>query len=529
MKHRVRYKPYPLYEVERLDDLKKILEAGEQKYGKKTVFRYGRKIIDEVTYYDFCRDVEGLGTYFHNEGFVRKHIAIIGENTYEWLLSFFAVVNSGNVAIPIDKEMDSEKIDEFLNLTECDHIIISDVYADILEHKAGRNIVLFSEVSGLADRGKALIMNGDTWFTSYAVDNEQTAAIFFTSGTTGAGKAVMLSSKNIAIDMYNFLLNYTASDSTCLVLPFHHALGLMAALCAYTLGMTSYLVTSLKRFSSDIQRERPYVLCVVPLFVETFYKKIIESARKDKSLGKLKVLTIVSRMLLCFHIDIRRKLFKRIHDEFGGKLRYLVCGGAALNIKIEKAFDDWGIEIMNGYGVTECSPIISMSRNKYYMYGSVGLILPEFDVKIAEDGEILCHGDNVMQGYYKDESVTREVIENGWFHTGDLGYIDKKGFLFITGRKKNLIILSNGENISPEEIEMKFSAYDVVQEVMVYEEEGHIVAEIYPADSEKVDKQKFEKLKNDVNSSMSQNMQVHEIYLRKTPFEKNSSGKIIRK
>ena len=193
MKHRVRYKPYPLYEVERLDDLKKILEAGEQKYGKKTVFRYGRKTINEVTYYDFCRDVEGLGTYFHNEGFVRKHIAIIGENTYEWLLSFFAVVNSGNVAISIDKEMDSEKIDEFLNLTECDHIIISDVYADILKHKAGRNIVLFSEVSGLADRGKALIMNGDTWFTSYAVDNEQTAAIFFTSGTTGAASGIGLS------------------------------------------------------------------------------------------------------------------------------------------------------------------------------------------------------------------------------------------------------------------------------------------------------------------------------------------------
>lgn len=524
-------KPYPLYELPEIRDLKEMVKRRAQNTPDETAFSWsaGKNKIVNKTCSEFSSDIDALGTFLYENGFRGKHIAIIGENSYEWLVSFLAIVNGGNVAVPIDKEQPAERVSQMLIQSDCKAAFVSENYADLVDENSSIDVFSLSKFQKYISDGQKLIDSGKTEYLNHLIDTEKFAAIFFTSGTTGNSKGVMLSHKNMAADINSACKNFRLDGDTIAVLPFHHTFGLITAIFkVFNYRHSTYINKSLRYIQRDLQIVKPQTVFFVPLFVETFYKTIMNTAKKS---GKEKVLVRaakLSNILLKFGIDLRKKLFKSVHNAFGGNLEYIICGGAPLDAKYVKTFRSWGITILNGYGITECAPVVSVNRNCQWRDGSVGQVLDGCQVKIADDGEILVKGDNVMTGYYKDDISTGEVLIDSWYHTGDLGYIDKDGFLFITGRKKNLIILSNGENVSPEEIEAEILLDEAVSEVVVYGENGMLTAEIFPDEEYLGNQQYFDNLIAQLNKDQPQYKQIHKLKLRSTEFEKNSTKKILR-
>lgn len=523
--------PYPLYSLPKIHDLKEMVKYRAKITPDETAFSYsvGRSKIENKTCHEFSDDIDALGTFLYDKGYTNSHIAIIGENSYEWLVAFMAIVNGGNVAVPIDKELPPDKVKELLIQSDCAAVFVSKNYADLVENNAEIPVFSLSKLSEYIDEGQKLIDSGKTEYADYSIDIDKLAAIFFTSGTTGNSKGVMLSHKNMAADINFACKNFRLDGDTLAVLPFHHTFGLITAIFkVFNYRHSTYINKGLRHIQKDLQTVKPQTVFWVPLFIETFYKNIMETARKN---GKDKTLlraAKISDLLLRFGIDIRRRIFKSVHEAFGGNLEYIICGGAPLDAKYVKAFRSWGINILNGYGITECAPVVSVNRNFYWRDGSVGQVLDGCQVKIADDGEILVKGDNVMMGYYKDAAITKEVLSDGWYHTGDLGHIDKDSFLFITGRKKNLIILSNGENISPEEIESKIMSDEAVKEVVVYGKNGMLVAEIFPNEAYIGNQNYFDDLAAQLNQQQPLYRQIGKVVLRDAEFEKNSTKKILR-
>ena len=345
----------------------------------------------------------------------------------------------------------------------------------------------------------------------------------------------MLSHENIAEDINSSCKLFVLKGNTIAVLPFHHAFGLVVAvLMVLNYGYTIYINKSLKTIQKDLQIAKPQTMFLVPLFVETFHKQIWINAKKEGKEKQLQRMMKISDFLLKVGIDVRKKVFASVRNAFGGATEYIICGGAPLGIKYVQEFRSLGIEILNGYGTTECSPCAAVNRNHYHKDGTVGVGVPDIDVKISDSGEVLIKGPIVMQGYYNDVDSTDEVLDEGWYKTGDLGYLDDEGFLTLTGRCKNLIILSNGENVSPEELEADFQKYDEVQEVLVYEENGIIIADIYPNEEyrKKMEddalQEHFDKICKEINRKRPLYKQVGKVVLRYSEFEKNTSRKILR-
>ena len=338
----------------------------------------------------------------------------------------------------------------------------------------------------------------------------------------------MLSEKNILSDIYGACSLFKPNGLVFSCLPFHHAFGLITSvLKPFYYGVPVFLNHSLKNIIPEMKDAKPNTMFVVPVFIENFYKQIWKNARNTKKDKILKAMINVSNSLLKVGIDLRKYFFKSILESFGGNLEYIICGGAFLDKKYVKWFRSIGIQILNGYGITECSPVLAVNRNEYYKDGSVGQIVRGADIKI-ENNEILVKGDIVMLGYYKDEKATKEAMQHGYFNTGDFGYLDKDNFLFITGRKKNLIILSNGENISPEAIEEKLSKDKGVCEVIVYENDNKLIASIYPNDEYFGNISYFNGLIYKYNSKVPKNHQIALVTLRNQEFPKNNNRKILR-
>jgi long-chain acyl-CoA synthetase len=398
----------------------------------------------------------------------------------------------------------------------------------------------------LLQEGQRLITQGDNSFINNEIDSRKLAAIIYTSGTTGVGKGVMLSHQNIAANTVAALNNVKVYDVSVLVLPLHHTFGFVAGvLCMLHVGTKICINSSLKNVSKDMGFYKPTHLFLVPLFVEKMYKKIWITAQRNGKAGLLRKLIKISNALLKLGIDLRRKFFKTVLDGFGGELKIIVCGGAPLDPRYVKGLRDFGINVLNGYGITECSPIVSVNRNDYYKDGSIGQVLPCCEVKIDKlhnsyEGEILVKGQNVMLGYYNNTGLTEEVMEEKWFRTGDIGKVDKDGFLFITGRKKNLIILSNGKNIYPEELEMLVLNIPYVKEVVVYSEkdgvrrETTITAEVF-LDNEYIEieniKNPGKQLNDDIsviNKAIPYYKNIRRIKIRHTEFNKTTTKKIKR-
>ncbi len=564
-----RKKNYPLYETTVFRDVRVMTENVADRYPDKYAITYKKnpnsKELLHYTYEEGRQYVRALGTAFISEGMRDKNVAIIGEASPEWVFGYFALMSMGAVTVPIDKDLPVSDIASILNTSECYAVLYSSVISDKMAEL--REIVpsleIFVEMGEHTDEyarsletlrseGDALYRAGDNSYYDYEIDVKRLASIVFTSGTTGKGKGVMLTTENICSDMQQGMYNFNITERTMCVLPPHHTFGSTVNFIGhYAQGCEIYISSGLRYIMNELKEYRPTHLILVPLFVETFYKMIMSTAEKSGKLEKLKKGIKVSNALRKIGIDLRKKLFgESVLSNFGGELEMIICGGAALNQDIIDFFEDIGVTILNGYGITECAPLISCNRNEYRKTGSVGLPIIGGHVKILDpdangEGEICYKGPNVMLGYYKNEEATAEVFtEDGYFRTGDYGKIELEGndqWIYITGRRKNLIIFSNGKNVYPEEIETDIQGIYGVGEVVVYAGESRsdpskevIVAEIYPDfDSLKMhditDPQKY--FTDEVNKINLKNVsykKVGKVKIREEEFPKNTSRKIQR-
>ena len=524
---------YPYYEMPEIKTLRELVDYGKKKRGDEPfLFNSSNESVSSKDFADFNRE---LGTFIINKGLNKTNIGIIGENTSEWCISFFSIINSGNTVVPLDRNLKKEEIIELIGRCGCKAIFYSPKDNKIVEDLKG-DIQCFSlnDIYKYREEGRRSIAEGDNSYDNLEIDKDDLATIVFTSGTSGAMKGVMLSNYNLMSDTVSCCKHVVEHD-TQIFLPLHHTFPWAGAMFAVILcGGTAHFSSNMRRLLKDLQDNHPQNLAAVPMMVEMMYSGIWANARKNHKEKKLKLALKLSRFLMSLGIDKRRKIFKEIHDGFGGNLEAIICGGATLDKKIEKDLYDMGIHVLVGYGITECSPVVAVNRPNDFRFGSVGKILPCNKVKIKDpdkdgNGEILVSGTNVMKGYYKDPESTAEVFEGEWFKTGDYGKIDKDGFLYITGRKKNLIILSNGENVSPEGIEIKLMRLPYVKEVVVYEEDSDIVAEFY------LDEENYSEartmLKNDVdfyNRSVPYYKNISRTKIRDIPFEKTTTMKIKR-
>ena len=511
---------YPFYEHTYINNLKELIELRYKETPNDIAFSYN---VDNEkvskTYKEFYEEANSLANYYY-KNYKKEHIGIIGENSYDWLLHFFGIILSGNIAVIFDKDCGEELFKTLMKKTDTKVIVYNPEYVDYISKLKYKTLELHS-----VDK---YIKDGKKYDNKHVIDNCSLACIFFTSGTTGANKGVMLSNENMAFDIYSLSSIFRPDGNVLAVLPFHHTFGLITAvLKPFYYGVEIFINSSLKYVLKDLKNEHPDTLFVVPTFVETFYKQIWKTARSTKKDKLLKASVNVSNGLNKVGIDLRKQLFKSVTDSFGGNLHWIICGGAYLDVKYVKWFRSIGIEILNGYGITECSPVISVNRNEFYRDGSVGHVGRDQDVKIIDD-EICVKGKNVMLGYYNDKKATDEVIVDGYFHTGDLGRLDENDFIYITGRKKNLIILSNGENVSPEEIEASLMKDEAVVECVVFDKDNKIIASIYPSDEYMGDQEYFDNLIYKYNEDKPKNRQIALVLLRTEEFIKNNNKKILR-
>ena len=566
------HKNYPVYKTTFIDDMRSLVEEAAVNFPDKTALSYKVHPSDtevvRVSFPEWRDDVRNLGTALIAKGFREKNIALIGENSYGWCCSFFAIMAIGSVVVPVDKDLAPEDIAGIIEATGCVAAIVGKtarakcdallaggacpsvktlalVEPDPDAAFPGREVCSLKQ---LEDEGGALFAAGNNAYYDYKIDPHRLASIVYTSGTTGKGKGVMLSQANIGLDMTLGMYNFDITRKSLHVLPPHHTFGSTVNYVGHlSQGCEVYISSGLKHVSDEIREQQPTHLILVPAFLEVMHKKIWEGARKSGKTGLLKTMMAVSNCLLKVGIDVRRKLFKSVLEPFGGKLEMVICGGAKLDEEIIRTFDAIGITILNGYGITECAPLISANRNLYQKPGSVGLPIFALRVRIDNpdangEGEICVKGPNVMLGYFNNPEATAEVFDkDGFFHTGDYGRLDDEGWIYITGRKKNLIILSNGKNVYPEELEADIQKIAGVAEVVVYAGESRlnkdketIVAEIFPdADALQAmgvqDAQAyFEEQIKKLNAKLPPYKLIKRVKLRDVEFQKNTSRKIIR-
>ena len=524
-------KKYPYYDaLEDISDLKDLILTKASDSPDKIAFVYPCETGEmRKTYHDVKEDINAFGTWMYKNKIKDKHVAIIGKNSYEWLVAFLACVNGGNVAVAIDKSLPANEISELLKLADVDYALVTDQYVEKVDTKLVKKVFDLGTFDTILYEGRKLLRDRNNDFLTYQIIPEKTAAILFTSGTSGKSKGVELTNHNIAFELNRTCQLYKPSGNVLAILPFHHAFGLIVGIfMAVNYEEPIYINKSPKYVKKNLQDFKPQTIFMVPMFVEFFHKQIWAEIDKKGKTAATKGLMASTDLLLKTGVDVRKKTYSAIHKVFGGNLEYIICGGAALDPMYVKEFRSWGIEILNGYGTTECSPCTAVNRPFHHKDGSVGVPIPETEVRVSEEGEILFKGDHVMKGYYKDEEATNAVIIDGWYHTGDLGYVDEEGFITLTGRKKNLIILSNGENLSPEELEEDFSRDSAVREVLVYDENGKIVAEIYPEDDFLDNQEYFNALKEKINNKRPMFKRIAIVKLRNEEFIKNGSMKIVR-
>lgn len=523
-------KKYPYNDIPVVADLKEMVDFCAKTYGDDTAF-WNLKGKTEIrhSFNDVKADVYALGTYLHSVGFENAHIALIGENSYEWIVAYLAVICGGNVIVPVDKEQTPEDVQYVVNKSEATAIIHSKLYADKTELCDVEKISIenFSEYIA---KGNELIAAGDRSFADYKVDREIMAAIVFTSGTTSRPKGAMLTHKGLITDAITSLMNLSIPKGTVLVLPLYHTFGFMAGVaCQMLVGYPVFINGSLRKLLNDIKYAAPGHISVVPMVLKVMYNKIWDNVRQSGKEKLVKKMIKVSNNLLKVGIDMRRVFFKQILDAFGGNLEMIISGGSALDEKYVAGFKDFGITITSGYGITECSPIVATMRTKHYAPASVGAVHPGVECRI-KDNEVQVKGDIVFLGYYKDEESTKAAFDDGWFKTGDIGKLDDDGLLYITGREKNLIILSNGKNVSPEELEaLLCDAIDDIEEVVVSGEDDQIVAEIFPVSDEEGIQKLIKTKINELNRKLPTFKKIADVRFRDTEFEKTTTKKIKRK
>ena len=555
-------------EYERVSDVRDLCGV-LQKHGSRIAFSYfgeGRRLQD-ITYREFYRMILRISAGLTTMGFSKKRIAIVGETSVEWVASYLSILAVGGTVIPLDKELEIDVIEGFMEQVDAEAIIYSGSFngkfANAMENHPSlktfipikptdRELALSDKIipfKDIIERGYPIASNG---YTLPPVEKrEEVAEFLFTSGTTGTSKCVMLSQKNIfaAVTAAAATVDFNKDDVIVSLLPSHHTYELACMLAALDFGIHICINDSLTRVLKNLQLFKPTGLVLVPLYVYTFYKKIWSEAKKNGKDKTLKLGIGASRALMATGVDRRRKLFADVHEAFGGRLEKIICGGAALNPRMIEFFESIGISIYEGFGITECAPLVAVTPYYDRKYGSVGPAVPCCQIRIDEhgindkgypEGEIQVKGDNVMLGYYKNPKATASVFTaDGWFRTGDVGYLDEDDYCYITGRLKTVIVLENGKNIFPEEIEEYLDDIEQISECVVvgrqYGSEVSLIAIIYPdaakfpANISKEDMQKeLQQQINELNKKLPTYKHIKGIELRDKEFEKTTSRKIKR-
>lgn len=495
----------------------------------------------ERSFKEVFEDENKLGKFLQMHGIGKNSmVSVFGENSYEWHIAYYALAVDGCVIVPTDPRLPAHEVAGQYAECECEAVFYSAANADKVEEIKKMPGVVVKHWFPLAEMDKFLAEGAaadDKYLKAYfdvPVVPEDLACICYTSGTTGKTKGVMLTHKSIMTDL-NASCHAITGENGIGFLPLNHtyawASGLFATLVRLKWG---YICTNLRHVYNDIKKYKPYQFAAVPLIVEMIYDSIISKAKRNGSYEKLMNGIQTSRNFMLSGIDMRRQMFSEIHESLGGNLHYILCSGAYLNPEIEEFMHDIGIPIITAYGLTECSPCVAITRIYNYRMGSVGLPVECCEVKIHEPdedgiGEVYVKGTNVMAGYYKDPVSTAEAFDGEWLKTGDYGYIDKDGYIFFTGRKKNLIILSNGKNVSPEEIEIHLQQIEYVKEVICYGDNGRIVGEFFLNEEDYPDaKSRLKADVAEVNKTLADYKQVAIIRTRDEEFPKTTSMKIIR-
>lgn len=554
--------------AENLPRVRDYLNNATKKYAKNNAFIIKNKEGKEVTYTNityekFGKQMKSLGTALINLGLENKRIAVIGKNCYEWVLAFSATLSGVGVSVPLDRGLQENEIVMSIQRSKADAIVFEAEFSEIMDrirkenstnlkhficmnsNKNKENLYLYD----LIKEGDKLLKNKDKRFEEHKIDPEELASIVFTSGTTSLSKAVMLSHKNIASQIYNINAceKIYDTDVNLAFLPLHHTFGSTAILLFLADGVTNVFCDGLRHIQENLKEYKVSIFVCVPLLLESMHKKIMLQVDKQGKTELIKFGRKLSRFLLKFKIDIRRKLFKQILDQLGGNIRFVISGAAALDKEVELALNDFGILAVQGYGLTETAPVLAAENEENMKYGSIGLPMPEVEIKIDNPneegiGELIAKGPNIMMGYYEMEEETNQVLKDGWFHTGDLGYIDKDGFIFITGRKKNVIVLKNGKNIYPEEIETMIAKLPYVAENMVFgkEKDDDLLVSVKIVYNEEYVKEKYgdiseEDLKQliwndikEINKTMPTYKYIKNLVITKEPMIKTTTAKIKR-
>ena len=483
-----------LNKFEKFTDLKDMLNKSAEKFADRPAYVFKTETPGEfknILYKELKEDVDALGTSLINIGLKGKRVAVISENRYEWGIAYLSISCGTGVVVPLDKALPANELESLIIRSQVEAIFYSKKYDEIMMDIKSRNTTdlryyismdLEERKEGvlsqkeLIQKGKKLLEEGDRRFLDATIDAEKMGIMLFTSGTTAKSKAVMLSHKNICTNLMDIaaVIKLTEEDRLLSFLPLHHTFECTVGfLYPISKGCSIAFCGGVRHLSSDISDYKITAMISVPALYEVMYKRLIKEIEKKGKKELLDKGTKISGVLMKFGVDMRKKIFSEIHEKFGGKLRLFVNGGAALDKEVEKGFNDLGIVTVQGYGLTETSPVISAGNDFYRRVGSIGKVFPSLKVKIINKdkdgiGEIIVKGPSVMLGYYNNEEATKEVLKDGWLYTGDLGYFDKDNFLFISGRSKNVIVLKNGKNIFPEEMETLLCRIEGVKEAMVY-------------------------------------------------------------
>ncbi len=551
-------------------DIRNLFKTSAEVFGDKT--RYIYRESDELTEYsfnDYWRDMQSFATYIMNSSLAGKRVAVIGDTHPMWSVAFTALISCGCVAVPLDKELEIEQIIDFMRIAECEAVVYTECYNRKLVERAAdmpfiRKFIavtpetdfppsrMVRSMAHCLSSGAARLADGDTSFEDFVIPMDSMCALLFTSGTTGTSKGVMLSHRNLtaATTASCQCTRYDSKDSLVSVLPIHHTFELTTIhLATANLGMTVYINESIRYATRNFKEFKPTVLVFVPLFLETVHKRIWETVRKKGIEKKVRTAMKLSDALLLTGVDVREKFFSEITEVFGGRLKSIVVGGAPIDPQIVRDFYSFGITVLQGYGITECSPLVAVNIPGRVSFDSVGQPVTGCEVKIEQldgcdegEGEILVKGDNVMLGYYNNEEATSEVFtEDGWFRTGDIGRIDKKSYITVTGRKKNVIIASNGKNVFPEELEERLVKLPEVKESVVVARsdkttgdtvitalilpDTEVVGENYCHDDLcKIFKEKI----TQINKTLPPYKHINKFEIRSDEFEKTPSKKIKR-
>ena len=478
--------------VQEFKDIKELIYNSAKTYANNIAFvvkhQEGKnKTYENITYKMLLEQINALGTKLYSMGFKNKRIAILGRNRYEWTLGHLTSLLGGIISVPLDKDLQVDELENSLIRSKADAIYFDEKYIEKIEEIKNRNntnvkeYICMSKLAGyddihtLKEEGQKLLEKGNKEYISAKIDENAMNILLFTSGTTSKSKAVMLSQKNIASNVYAMqrVEDIRSTDSNLAFLPMHHIFGSTCLIVMLACGVRTSFPDGLRYVAQNLKEYEVSLFVGVPLLVEAIYNKVVKEIDKQGKTKLIKNAIRVSNFLLKLHIDIRRKLFKPIIDQLGGKMRFVISGGAPLDPKIQKGFIDLGINVAQGYGLTETSPVIAAENMYKSRTGSIGVPMENVTVEIVNKddngiGELRAKGPNVMLGYYENDEETNKVLKEGWFYTGDLGYIDKDGFIFITGRQKNMIVLKNGKKIFPEEIETLVNRIDLVEECMVF-------------------------------------------------------------